>query len=289
MSSIELVIEARPRNLGGFSVRRVLPAKERRQVGPFVFFDHMGPVDMPAGQGADVRPHPHIGLATITYLYAGEMMHRDSIGSAQSIRPGDVNWMSAGRGIAHSERTPPEAREQGGPMHGLQTWVALPRSEEESEPRFEHHPRATIPEIEKPGAVLHVVAGTAYDRESPVGVVSPTLYVQAELQAGAQLPLDDTHPERAVYVVEGEIECESRVFVPGTLFVLATGARVSIRANAVAKLALVGGAPLDGPRHIFWNFVSSSKERIELAKSDWRERRFPPIPGDDVEFIPLPE
>lgn len=287
--AIDLVIESRPRDLGGFSVRRTLPSVQRRHLGPFVFFDHMGPADFAPGQGIDVRPHPHIALATITYLLEGEFVHRDSLGSEQPIRPGDVNWMIAGRGVVHSERTAPEVRARGARMHGIQTWVALPQADEEMEPRFEHHPRATIPVVHRPGAELHVIAGTAYGAKAPTGVLAPTLYVHARLDAGATLPVDEEHEERAVYVVDGSITCGSETFGEGAMLVLHPGAHVSLQALERANVMLIGGAPLDGPRHITWNFVSSSKERIERAKADWREGRFPKIPGDDVEFIPLPE
>jgi hypothetical protein len=287
--AIDLVIEARPRDLGGFSVRRVLPSPMRRLVGPFIFFDHMGPVQFDPGGGIDVRPHPHIALATITYLLEGEFVHRDSLGSEQPIRPGDVNWMVAGRGVVHSERTAPEARARGARMHGIQTWVALPQADEEMEPRFEHHPEATVPIVDRPGARLRVIAGTAYGAKAPTGVLMPTLYVHARLDAGATLPVDDEHEERAVYVVDGEIECEGKRFGEGAMLVLHPRAQVSVGAVGETNVMLVGGAPIDGARHIFWNFVASSKERLERAKADWREGRFPKIPGDDVEFIPLPE
>jgi redox-sensitive bicupin YhaK (pirin superfamily) len=288
-SVVDVVVEARPRDVGGFAVRRALPSMQHRQVGPFVFFDHMGPVDLAPGAGMDVRPHPHIGLATVTYLFDGEILHRDSLGSEQVIRPGDVNWMTSGRGIVHSERTPVDARTRGGPMHGIQSWVALPLADEETEPRFHHHASKDIPVKEPPGAVLRVVAGTAYGLESPVRVFSPTLYVHARLDAGAELVVDDGHTERAVYAVEGEAEVGGVRCFPGHLVVLHPGARAIVRTRAAASVMLIGGAPLDAPRHVWWNFVSSSRERIERAKTEWRERRFPPVPGDDVEFIPLPE
>jgi len=285
---IALMIEARPRDLGGFGVRRALPSGSRRTVGPFVFFDHMGPAEMPPGQGIDVRPHPHIALATVTYLFAGEMVHRDSLGSHQPIRPGDVNWMLAGRGIVHSERTGDEVRRRGGPLHGIQSWVGLPRANEEDAPRFDHHPAATIPALTRPGAELHVVAGTAYGAASPVAVCSPTLYVAATMEAGATLPLPDEHPERAVYVVEGELSAGSQRIATGAMAVFQRGA-ASVRALAPTRFVVIGGAPLDGERHILWNFVSSSSERIERAKADWRAGRFGVVHGDDKEFIPLPE
>lgn len=287
--SIDLVIEARPRDLGGFSVRRVLPSVQRRQVGPFVFVDQMGPADFAPGSGIDVRPHPHIALATITYLFDGEIMHRDSVGSVQVIRAGDVNWMVAGSGIAHSERTPEAFRQSGGRLYGVQTWVALPRADEETAPRFEHHPERTIPVVRRPGVTLHVIAGTAYGERAPTGVFSPTLYVHARMDDGATLEVDDTHEERAVYVVDGAIDCDGRTFAPGTMFVLHPASAVRLEARGATNVMLLGGAPLDGPRHIVWNFVSSSSDRIEQAKRDWREGRFAKVIGDETEHIPLPE
>ncbi|HEY8946724.1 MAG TPA: pirin family protein [Polyangiaceae bacterium] len=287
--SIELLVEGRPRDLGGFSVRRVLPSAQRRLLGPFIFFDQMGPAAFAIGSGIDVRPHPHIGLATVTYLFEGEIEHRDSLGSMQVIRPGDVNWMLAGRGIAHSERTGIEQRRAGARLHGIQSWVALPFEHEEAEPSFEHHPAGEIPKILLPGAVLDVVAGTAYGRRSPVEVRSPTLYVHANLDAGASLPIDDTHEERGVYVAEGAISFEGRVHREGTLLVLRPAESVVFVAETPARLMLVGGAKLPGERFIYWNFVSSSLERIEAAKRAWKKREFPPVVGDEQEFIPLPE
>jgi redox-sensitive bicupin YhaK (pirin superfamily) len=283
-----LVIEARPRDLGGFGVRRALPASGRRMVGPFIFFDHIGPSVMPPGHGIDVRPHPHIALATVTYLFAGEMDHRDSLGSHQTIKPGDVNWMLAGRGIVHSERSGEEVRRSGGPLHGIQSWVALPTADEENAPSFDHHPAATIPHLARPGAALQVVAGTAYGARSPVAVCSPTLYVAATLEAGAMLPLPDEHPERAIYVVEGEVSVGTRRLRPGAMAVLHADA-AEVQALTPSRFVLIGGAPVDGERHIWWNFVASSSERIERAKSDWKEGRFGIVPGDERELIPLPE
>jgi redox-sensitive bicupin YhaK (pirin superfamily) len=286
--SIEIVIEARLRDLGGFSVRRLLPSLRRQLVGPFIFFDHMGPADLPLGQGLDVRPHPHIELATVTYLFRGEIDHRDSLGSMQTIRPGAVNWMLAGRGIVHSERSSPASRKAGVHLHGIQSWVALPLAEEQADPRFDHHPAVSIPKIEIDGARLEIVAGTAYGERSPVGVSSPTLYVHAELAAGARLRVDTAHEERAAYVVEGSIACDGRAFQPGTMLVFRAGANAVLGADEHARVMLVGGAKLDGERHIDWNFVSSSEERIERAKSDWRSGKFPKVPGDETEYIPLP-
>jgi redox-sensitive bicupin YhaK (pirin superfamily) len=286
---VALEIAARPRDLGGFYVRRVLPSMGRRMVGPFIFFDHMGPHEFGPGEGIDVRPHPHIGLATITYLFDGAIMHRDSVGSEQVIVPGDVNWMIAGSGIAHSERTPPDVRARGGRLHGIQTWVALPVDREESAPGFEHHPKAAVPIVKRPGAEIHVIVGTGFGAKASVNVLSPTLYAHARLESGAVLDVDCEHHDRAAYVVDGAIECDGRPYVEGTMIVLTPGAEAKIAATAPTNLMVVGGAPLDGPREIWWNFVSSSKARMERAKDDWRARRFAAVPGDDVEFIPLPE
>jgi len=284
--SVSLVLESHPRDLGGFTVRRALPSVQRRSVGPFVFWDHLGPVELAPGTGMDVRPHPHIGLATLTLLFEGEIVHRDSLGSRQPIRPGDVNWMVAGRGIVHSERTPRSDRTTR--LHALQTWVALPLADEEVAPAFEHHAESTLPAVALPGAALRVLAGSAYGQRAPAGVRSPTLYVHARLAPGAGLPVDDEHEERAVYVVEGSVECDGRRLEEGTMAILTPGARAQLAAPAAANVVLLGGARLDGPRHVWWNFVSSSRERIEEAKAAWRERRFPVVPGDEAEFIPLP-
>lgn len=288
-SSIELVIEGRPRDLGdGFVVRRVLPSPRRRLVGPFIFFDHMGPVELAPGHGMDVRPHPHIALATVTYLFEGELLHRDSLGSLQAVRPGDVNWMLAGRGITHSERSSDQTRKTGQRMHGIQSWVALPTEQEESEPRFYHHARASLPTLERDGVSLDVVLGSAYGERSPVQVLSPTLYVHARLEAGSSLAIDGEHEERALYVVEGELEIDGHRFESGTMVALTPGAEVSARGVGPTRLMLLGGQKLTGERHLFWNFVSSDPARLERAKQDWVERRFPVVPGDEVEFIPLP-
>jgi len=287
----QLVIEARQRDVGGFFVRRVLPSAQQKLVGPFIFYDHLCPVDFVPGQGLDVRPHPHIGLATVTYLFEGAFLHRDSLGYAQLIRPGDVNWMIAGRGIAHSERTPPELRQSGGPLHGIQCWVALPLEHEEVEPSFMHHPGSTIPKLTRPGVELAVIAGTAYGAQSPVRVLSPTLYVHAQLAAGAQLDVDGEHAERAVYVASGAVSLGpgGREHGEGTLLVLPEGGAVQLATRAGASVMLLGGAPLTGPRHIYWNFVSSSLERIEKAKAGWKAGDFGTVVGDEHELIPLPE
>jgi redox-sensitive bicupin YhaK (pirin superfamily) len=283
-----VVIEARPRDLGGFSVRRALPSAARRLVGPFIFFDQMGPSDLAPGQGIDVRPHPHIALATLTYLFDGEIVHRDSLGSHQAIRPGDVNWMLAGRGIVHSERTGEALRRRGSRLHGIQSWIALPTADEESAPFFVHHPAASIPRVARPGAKIDVVVGSAYGARSPVAVCSPTLYLAARLEAGTTLPLPDEVPERAVYLLEGALASGERQLAPGSMAIFRAGP-AAVRALAPSRLVLIGGAPLDGERHIWWNFVSSRQERIERAKADWKAGRFGTVPGDDHEFIPLPE
>ncbi len=288
-TSVELVIEGRPRDLGGFSVRRVLPSASRRLVGPFIFFDEMGPAAFAPGTGIDVRPHPHINLATVTYLFEGEITHRDSLGSHLSILPGAINWMTAGRGIVHSERTGPEQRESGGRLHGIQLWVALPRAHEEVEPEFFHHPAETLPHIEDGGVTLRVLAGSAYGKTSPVRTYSPLFYVDAKLPAGGRLVLPDEYAERAVYVVSGKVRAGTEIADSPRLLVFSPGKKAVLCADTSSRVLLLGGAPLDGERHIFWNFVSSSEERIERAKQDWREGRFPKVPGDEEEFIPLPE
>jgi len=291
-ASVELIIEGRSRDLGGFVVRRTLPSIERRLVGPFIFFDHMGPVRLPPGDGLDVRPHPHIGLATVTFLFEGEILHRDSLGSRQPIRPGDVNWMLAGRGIVHSERTEPALRAAGVRAHGIQSWMALPLKDEASAPRFEHHDAAALPRLERPGAILDVIAGQAFGATSPAGVLSPTLYVHARLEAGARLPVDDQHAERAVYVVEGTITIDERTFGPATMAILAPGVVTEVTAREPARLMLIGGARLDGPRFIDWNFVSSDKAQLQRAKAAWRADDttwFPKVPGDELERIPAPD
>jgi redox-sensitive bicupin YhaK (pirin superfamily) len=287
-SPIQHLLRSHPRDIGGFAVRRVLPSVPKQMVGPFIFFDHMGPARLPPGEGLDVRPHPHIGLATVTYLFEGEILHRDSLGSVQPIRPGDVNWMTAGRGIAHSERTPPELRAAGPGVHGIQTWVALPRESEEVAPSFSHHPQATLPVVEPPGATVRVIAGRAFGVRSPVAVFSDTLYAAAELDPGASVVLAPEHEERGVYVVEGDVTIGDAAVGTGQLAVLAEGVEVEVRAPFSATLMLLGGAKMDGSRFIWWNFVASSKDRIERAKADWREDRFGQIPGETGR-IPLPE
>ena len=287
-TTVEKVIESRRRDLGGFSVGRVLPAVGCKSVGPFVFLDHMGPIDFAPGQGIDVRPHPHIGLSTVTYLFDGEIVHRDSLGEVQAVRPGDINWMTSGQGITHSERSGEQTRARGGLLHGLQLWVALPKSAEEVAPEFHHHTAATLPEVALGAVRLRVLAGTAYGQTSPVKTFSPLFFVEATLPAGAVLPLPGEPAERAIYIVEGALAIGGQTYAAHNLLVLAPG-EVELQALDVCRIALLGGAALDAPRFIEWNFVSSRKERIEQAKRDWRERRFPAIPTDDVEFIPLPQ
>ena len=267
----------------------MLPSAALRMVGPFTFFDQMGAVVFGQGQGLDVRPHPHIGLATVTYLFEGEILHRDSLGFHQPIRPGDINWMNAGRGIVHSERTPQEHRQNGSRLHGLQLWVALPLAHEEASPSFHHHPGATLPEWDHGGVRLRVLAGTAYEMTSPVETLSPLFYVDAVMSAGSELALPVGHEERAIYVVEGALGCGAERAGAGRMLVFAKEAKVVLRAELATRIVLLGGAPLDGKRYIDWNFVSSSKERLERAKRDWKEGRFPKVPGDDLELMPLPE
>jgi redox-sensitive bicupin YhaK (pirin superfamily) len=290
MQDVSRVIDGRPRDLGGFSVRRVLPAASRPTVGPFIFFDHMGPARFAPGEGVDVRPHPHIGLATVTYLFAGEFMHRDSLGSAQLIRPGDVNWMVAGSGIAHSERTPPEVRDApgGSTIHGIQVWIALPAEHEEAAPSFTHHPAASLPEIVRDGARLRLIAGEAFGRRAPAAVFSPMFYLDAALEPGAALALPDGYAERAAYVAEGAIEAGGARHGTGQMVEFAAGRPAELRAAGASRVMLLGGAPLEGTRHLWWNFVSSRRERIDLARADWRDGRFAAVPGDP-ERIPLPE
>lgn len=286
---IEVIIDATPHDLGGFTVRRALPTARRRMVGPFTFFDHMGPGAFEPGQGISVRPHPHIGLATVTYLFEGEIVHRDSLGFTQPIRPGDINWMNAGRGIVHSERTSEELRATGSKIAGLQLWVALPVEHEESEPTFAHHPAATLPHAQRDGAHIKLLAGSAYGLTSPVQTLSPLFYVDVNMSEGTRLALPEEHEERALYVISGAVDCEGVVIEPGKLVVFKPKAQVCLHALTQAQLVLIGGAPLEGNRTIFWNFVSSSKARIDQAAQDWKAGRFPKVPGDEIEFIPLPE
>jgi hypothetical protein len=286
--SLESLIRPPSRELGdGFHVRRALPSPQRRMLGPFVFFDQMGPARFQPGAGLDVRPHPHIGLATLTYLFEGEIVHRDSLGSVQPIHPGAVNWMIAGRGIVHSERTGRDYRLQATALSGIQTWIALPRSHEECAPSFHHHAADSLPQIESDGVQLRLLAGTLLGLRSPVATLSPLFYAAARLQAQAWLEVPVEQPERAIYILEGTIEVDGRDIEAGQLLICRPGVGVALRATQSAQLLLLGGEPLDGPRHLLWNFVSSSAERLEQARSDWRQGKFAAVPGDD-EFIPLP-
>jgi redox-sensitive bicupin YhaK (pirin superfamily) len=285
--SILHLVSARQRDLGGFVVRRVLPAEGRQMVGPFIFFDHLGPTQFESGQGIDVRPHPHIALATVTYLFAGSLQHRDSLGNVREIRPGDVNWMTAGHGIAHSERTPPLARAAGEKIHGIQSWVALPDGHEDVEPNFTHYPASVIPQRVLDGVTLSVVAGEALGLRSPVATSWPTLYVHARFTPGAALDVPSEHDERAVYVVHGELALDEDKVVEGQLAVLTPGRNICLRAAGDTQAMLLGGARFPTPRYIWWNFVASSQERIEHAKKRWANRQFAPVTGE-TEFIPLP-
>lgn len=289
-TAIETVLLPRSHDIGGFEVRRALPAKERQMVGPFIFFDQIGPGEFLTGKGVDVRPHPHIGLSTITYLFEGEILHRDSLGTEQPIAPGDVNWMTAGRGIAHSERTAAARRAAPHRLAGIQSWVALPKAKEEAAPDFVHHPGAALPVIEDGGVRLRLVAGAAWGARAPVAVASELFYADALLAPGATLPLPE-HEERGAWVMDGAVEVAGQRFDSGRMLVFRAGDAVSITAGPQgARLLLLGGAAMDGPRYLFWNFVSSSRERIEDAKRAWsRDRMGLVVPGDDKDWIPLPE
>ncbi|MGX1740964.1 pirin family protein [Bosea sp. NPDC055353] len=287
--AIEKVIVPRSHDLGGFQVRRALPAIGQRMVGPFIFFDQMGPAEFHLGEGLDVRPHPHIGLSTVTYLFDGEIMHRDSLGTALAIKPGAVNLMTAGRGIVHSERTGMEARATGPKLYGIQAWLALPKTHEEVAPEFKHHGAGDLPRIVEGGKRISLIMGSAYGQTSPVKFPWDALYAEAVLSPGAILPLDPDYDERAIYIVSGKVDIAGDEFGAGQLLVFKPGDRISILAIDQARVMIVGGEPMDGPRNIWWNFVSSSKERIEQAKHEWKTGRFDTVPGDESEFIPLPE
>jgi redox-sensitive bicupin YhaK (pirin superfamily) len=285
MSGIETVIVPRAHDVGGFEVHRALPAREKQMVGPFIFFDQMGPGKFLTGRGLDVRPHPHIGLATVTYLFEGSIHHRDSLGTQLPIVPGDVNWMTAGRGIAHSERTDTALRGQVNRLFGIQSWAALPKTMEETAPAFAHHPADSLPVLDDGGVRLRLIAGDGWGLRSPVETFWPLFYADASLAAGAMLPLPDGHEERGVYVVQGSVDG----YEAGRMLLFRAGDRMAVTAGPEgARLLLLGGAVMDGPRHIFWNFVSSSQERIEQAKADWKAKRFRTVAGDETEFIPLP-
>ena len=287
MSAIDQLIQPRTEDLGEFSVRRMLPNAKCRAVGPWVFFDHMGPADFPAGPGVNVRPHPHINLATVTYLFEGEILHRDSLGCEQAIRPGDINLMVAGSGIVHSERERPEMMESDRRLHGLQLWLALPEADEETPPEFLHYPSNDIPALTLNEVPVRVMLGSAYGVTSPVKTFAETLYVEATLQAGQRLSIPDVD-ERAVYVAGGEVEINGELVPEFALATLDTASGLEIIAKQPSRIAIIGGENI-GHRYVWWNFVSSRKQRIEQAKQDWAEGRFPLVPGDDAEFIPLPE
>jgi len=287
--AIETVIVPRSRDLGTFEVRRALPSAHRQMVGPFIFFDQMGPSEFLLGSGMDVRPHPHIGLSTVTYLFDGEIMHRDSLGTELPIRPGELNWMTAGRGIVHSERTSQELRGIGSKLFGIQSWVALSARDEETKPGFVHYDAGAMPVLDADGKTVRIIAGSILGASSPVHTSSPMFYADASLAAGASLPLDPDYDERAIYTVSGGVEIAGDVFLAGELLVFRPGDRITIRARSDARFMLLGGEPMDGPRYIWWNFVSSRQDRIEQAKADWKASRFDTVPGDETEFIPLPE
>jgi len=295
LDSIETLIIPRARDLGGFAVRRALPAPRRQMVGPFIFFDQAGPAEFVTGQGVDVRPHPHIGLGTVTYLFKGEFQHQDSLGSNQMIHPGAVNWMVAGHGVTHSERTSEATRKAPHALFGIQTWVALPDAAEDTAPSFEHHPQATLPELANEGVRLRLILGRAYGEQAPVRMFSEMFYGDVVMQAGARLPLPDDHEDRGLYVAEGSVTIAGQDFAAGRMMVFRPGDRITVAAGgAGARLMILGGETLSGPRYIWWNFVASSVERIEAAKADWRagkwlDGRFALPPDDRDEFIPLPE
>ena len=287
--AVEHIVVPRARDIGGFEVRRALPSTRKQMVGPFIFFDQMGPAALEAGKGIDVRPHPHIGLSTVTWLFEGQIFHRDSLGSALPINPGAVNWMTAGRGIVHSERTAPDERATDKRLYGIQSWVALPKDREEDAPAFRHHAADDLPIISDGGVMLRVIAGKMFGETSPVETASDMFYGEAVMHPGASMPLPPVFEERAIYVVSGQIRIAGDLFEGGQLLILRPGDAISIIATKVSRIMLLGGEPMDGPRHIWWNFVSSSKERIEQAKHEWRQGKFDIVPGDAEEFIPLPE
>lgn len=283
--SVELIIEPKVKDLGEFTVRRVLPAPEKRMVGSFIFFDHMGPAEFPPGEGVQVRPHPHIGLATVTYLFEGEIMHRDNLGFVQPIQSGAVNLMTTGSGMVHSERAGDDFNETSR-LHGIQSWMALPLEDEECDPDFKHYPAEDIPQTDVNGTMVRVIIGEAFGKTSPVHAYSTTLYLECVMAKGCELTLPDQYEELAAYIVTGSVAIDDQSYSEGVMAVAATGQTVTLHANEDSRVMVVGGDNL-GKRHIYWNFVSSSKERIEQAKSDWREGRFGTVPGE-TEFIPLP-
>ncbi len=285
---VALVVTPKPSDIGAFEVRRALPSSKCRSLGPFVFLDQMGPAVLTPDNLLDVRPHPHIGLATVTWMIDGEIMHRDSLGSAQVIRPGELNWMTAGAGIVHSERTPAHLRDKRSSLFGVQCWVALPADSQEMPPEFAHYSAEDIPVYETEGAHAIVAVGTAWDVSSPVRTVSQTLLLQIGLEAGASITLPNDCRERGIYLLTGRVAIAGETFAPEQLLVLNEGEAVSVTAVEPACFMMLGGEPLDGPRHMYWNFVHTDKDRIEKAKEDWTQRRFPDVPCDEAEWIPLP-
>jgi len=284
---ITQIIESEVKDLGGFEVRRILPHRDRPMVGPFIFFDHLGPAVFPPGHGVDVRPHPHINLATVTYLFEGIILHRDSLNSVQEIHPGAVNWMTAGRGIVHSERTPEAVRSQESRLHGIQTWVALPQADEETEPGFFHYPAADLPTWQADGVSFKLIAGQAYGYTSPVKTFSPIVYLDVQLSPGRQFTLPSEYRDRAIYSVTAGLIVDEQPLEPHQLAILAADTAVEVTAQTEARCIIIGGEPL-GDRYKWWNFVSSRPERIEQAKQDWQADRFAKVP-QEIEFIPLPE
>ena len=287
--AIETLIVPRAVDLGEMTVRRALPSTQRQMVGPFIFFDQMGPAEFLTDQGIDVRPHPHINLATLTYLFEGEILHRDSLGTEQAIQPGAVNWMRAGRGIVHSERTSEERRRKGQRLYGIQTWMALPAEREEADPAFIHHGADALPIVDADGVRARLIAGRAFGAASPLATASETLYADVQLALGRSVPIDAIYDERALYTIAGTIEVAGDAFEPGQLLVLRPGDAITVMAESDARFMLFGGAPMDGPRYIWWNFVSSRPERIAAAKEEWARGRFDTVPGDEAAFIPLPD
>ncbi|PLX98497.1 MAG: hypothetical protein C0623_12545 [Desulfuromonas sp.] len=285
--AIEMIIEPHEKDLGGFTVRRCLPAPERKMIGPFIFFDHAGPATFASGEGIDVRPHPHINLATITYLFSGEILHRDNLGMVQSIRPGEINLMIAGKGIVHSERTPPQIRSGGHTLHALQLWIALPEKDEETDPSFHHYESDELPTLEEDGVSLRLMIGAAYGLKSPVRTFSPTLYIEATMAENARLQLPNDTNERGLYIISGQVRTGKHLLQPEQMYVFDQSAEIELEAVETTRLVIIGGEPL-GVRKIYWNFVSSRPERIEQAKQDWQDNKFPGVPGE-TEFIPLPD
>lgn len=292
-SELEIIIPSRDRDLGGFYVHRVLPYERHRMIGPFIFFDHMGPAQFETGHGIEVRPHPHINLATVTYLFKGRIRHRDSLGSDQVIEPGAINWMIAGKGIVHSERALEEDLLKPADLHGIQLWVALPEEMEESAPRFYHHPKNSLPEFTHQNISMKLLLGKAFGYESPVSVFSDLFYVEVDIKKGQSLKIPADGREWGFYVVQGQVSSDQKMVEAFSMAAVKNGNDLQLEAMEDSKLMLLGGSPV-GPRHIFWNFVSSSKERIDQVKKEWAESgpsktssRFQPVPGDDKEFIPL--